>query len=507
MTVRTSVLDLGSNSFHVLVADLDGSVLVPVLREREMLHLGAAVARTGEVPEASLARAVDTVSHLAGLARRKGAVELHGVATAAIRDAANGPQVLAALAAAAGAEIRVLDGAEEARLGELGVRASVAIAAEPLLVLDLGGGSLELTVSVGDQVRWSTSLPIGASRLTALVDTDPLSAAQVAAVVDHVDGLLDPVVEVARSHAPGVVVAVGGTVRALARIVARREGWWVPATLNQLRLTTEQLAELRELLVAAPIDERRALPGMKSKRADHLHVAALALTRTLERLGVAGVTVSDWGLREGLLLDAYGVTGAPAAATLRLTEIERLRTSFVPDDPHPPHVAHLAAQLFDATTGLHGLAPVDRELLTHAARVHAIGEALALRRQHEHGAYLLQHAELRGFDPSELALLTSLVRFHPSRGIDTDEPCYAGLGAGDRTRVHRLLALLQVADALDRAGDQAVSRVRATTTAEALTLHLDGRGLHLTGPELAHRGRWFRRVFDRELVLDDRGGA
>jgi exopolyphosphatase / guanosine-5'-triphosphate,3'-diphosphate pyrophosphatase len=282
---------------------------------------------------------------------------------------------------------------------------------------------------------------------------------------------------------------------------------WLPATVNQLRVSLDQLTDLRAVLLERDLAARAALPAMKSRRADHIHVAAVIVTRVLERLGLTTVTVSDWGLREGMLLDAHGPSSPPAPTELRHREVERLRLAFVPDDPHPPHVAHLALQLFDGTEAWHGLGPGDRELLAHAARLHGVGGSVALRRQHEHGAYLVSNSELRGFAPEEMAVLTTLVRFHPSRGIDTDHVPYASLSAGDQDRTHRLLALLQLADALDRARDQAVERVVARREGDTLHLELHGNGLHVTPAELDRRTRWFTRVFGVEVVVTDLAAA
>jgi exopolyphosphatase / guanosine-5'-triphosphate,3'-diphosphate pyrophosphatase len=501
--VRASVLDLGSNSFHVLVADLDAGRVTPVLRQREMLHLGAVVARSGTVPAEHRRRAVETVGHLSELARRAGASEQHAVATSALRDADDGAEVIAELAEAAGTEIRVLDGFEEARVGYLGVRAAVAVRAEPVLVLDLGGGSLELTVGAGDELRWSTSVPLGASRLSTLVEADPMRPEDAAALRARVDRHLDPLVDALRAQAPTTTIAVGGTVRAMARIAARERDVWLPSTLNQLRVDAAELAGLRDRLVGLDLDGRTAIPGMKDRRADHLHVAAVVLTRVLERLGTTTVTISDWGLREGLLLDAHGFTEVPDAGLLRLREIERLRTTFTPDDPHPVHVAHLAGEIFDGTLELHGLDAPDRELLVAAAWLHSIGEALALRRQHVHGAYLVEHAELRGFDPAESAILTTLVRYHPSRGIDPAFPPYASLDPDARRRTRQLLALLQVADGLDRARDQAVHDVSVRPRDGVVELELSGGGLHITAHELARRTALFSATFDVEVQIVD----
>jgi exopolyphosphatase / guanosine-5'-triphosphate,3'-diphosphate pyrophosphatase len=503
--MRAAVLDLGSNSFHVLVADLAGRTITPVLREREMLHLGRVVAEHGVVPDDDVARAVATVAHLMELARRSGARETIAVATAALRDATNGPEVIAALSSAAGTPIRVLGGLEEARIGYVGVRASVAVRAEPVLVLDLGGGSLELATGVGDRVTWSASTPLGASAMSAGLGTGALRKRDRRALHATVDAALDPLVDMVRAQSVGTTIAVGGTVRALARVLAARAATWLPATVNQLGIRTDDLDELAGELAGLDLAERAALPGMKERRADHIHVAAIVLARALHRLDTAGFTVSDWGLREGLLLDAHGVSTPPSAVELRHDEIERLRRMFVPDDPHPLHVAHLAVQLFDGTVALHGLGPTDRELLGHAARIHAIGEAIALRRQHFHGTYLVDNAELRGFSPADSAMLTTLVRFHRSRGINRSFDAFAALTDDDRERVTRLLALLQVADGLDRAHDQAVHDLEVELSDDRVVLTLEGHGLHVTADELERKTRLFARTFEREVAVMDHG--
>ena len=505
--MRHAVLDLGSNSFHVLVADVDGPSITPVLREREMLHLGREVASTGSVPPAAERSAVATVTHLAELGRRSGARTVTAVATAALRDAVNGPAVLQRLEEAADTPVQVLDGFEEARLAYLGVRASVAVHDEPVLVFDLGGGSLELAIGVGGQVVWATSTPLGASRLSAGVSSDPLATADRDWLRGAVDTAVDPLRELVAAHEPATCVAVGGTVRALGRLSAAAHAQWLPASVNQLSLDTTDLAALRDRLVGVDLARRRRLPGMKSRRADHVHVAAVVLARALERLGVRTVTISDWGLREGLLLDGGAGPVHPDAVTLRDGEVTRLRRAFGSYDPHPDHVATLAGELFDATTTLHRLDEHDRELLILAARLHALGETLALRRQHVHGAYLVENAELRGFTPTETAMLTTLVRFHPSRGIGSGFAPFEALTNADRDRVRRLLPLLQIADGLDRAHDQAVRGVGIRRVADRIELHLDGGDPQVADSELARRSRLFEEVYQVSLHVDHRSVA
>ncbi|WP_052664182.1 Ppx/GppA phosphatase family protein [Nitriliruptor alkaliphilus] len=497
--MRCSVLDLGSNSFHVLVADVDDTGLVPVEREREMLHLGRVVAQHGRIPEDQVARAAATVAHLSALARRSGSQDHVAVATSALRDADDGATVLARLSEAAGTQVRVLSGAHEARLGYLGVRASVALQDEPVLVLDLGGGSLELTVGTGAEVAWSTSLPLGVSRLSALVERDPPHRREVAALTARVASELDPhLCDVAAAGAR-TTVAVGGTVRALARVVAAEEGRWLPATLNQLSIDTDELVGVRDELLGLDLTGRLAVPGMKERRADHLHLAAVVLAEVLDRVGVGSVTVSDWGLREGILLDAHGVTVPPGADELRRREVARLRRAFGPDHASSDQVATLAMAVFDGLRPVHGLGPSDRELVAHAARLHDIGESLALRRHHVHGAYLIANAELRGFAPHETAMLATLVRSAPSRGIDASYPPFEALSEVDQDRTRRLLPVLQLATRFARTRDGAVRDARVAVEEDHVTVAPVGHDVPAAPVDLERVARLFRSTYGLPL--------
>lgn len=501
--MRSSVLDLGSNSFHVLVADVhEAGYVDPVLRERQMLHLGRVVADHGHVTDEARARVLDAVAHLSELARRAGAERRLAVATSALRDASNGREVVAEIADVVGHPVRVLPGFEEARLSYLGVRAAMGVSPGGLAVLDLGGGSLELAVGTRRLPDLVTSSNLGVSRLSALVADDPISdddrarlRATVAEQLELTGGAFD-------THLPPRVVAVGGTVRAMARVVAAADRPWTPMTLNRVPLTRSRLEDLRDELCALDLDDREDVRGMKRRRADHLHIATIILVEVLRALDVDRLEVCDWGLREGVLLDAADTQVAPSTLELKDREVRRLHDDFTPADDHDPHVADLAVELFDLTRPLHGLGDDQRTILHQAAMVHDIGQSLALRRHHHHGAYIVEHAELRGFDPDECAQLVALVRFHSSRGLKGSYPAVAALDDDRRAATNVLLALLQAADGLDRTRDQAVTGMHVVRLDDdVLELRLEGDELQIARSELARRTALFRRVFDRELVV------
>ncbi|MDH3499367.1 MAG: Ppx/GppA family phosphatase [Acidimicrobiia bacterium] len=459
--MRVAVIDLGSNSFRLLVADVEpGGGIRPVLREREMLYLGGALAQSPVLSEEHIGMAVGATKRLHDLGVRTGADRTIAVATAAIRTAGNREEILARLSEAAGTPIRMLDGEEEARLGFIGVAASVALPAEPHGVIDLGGGSLEIAIGHAGTVEWSTSVPVGVSRFHAAhVHDDPMLPDAAQKIADEVRSLVaEAAVEAARRR-PGATVAIGGSIRALTRVVAARTLGWTPGILNQFYITADEIRLTMEEMLPMTRTERLDVAGVKESRADQIATAALITNTIFEEFQLERLWVSYWGLREGAIIDEYGAHEFPLGTELRDTSVARMAARFVSDPTHSEHVAHLASSLFAQTRRLHGLSQSDREVMLYAARLHTIGMSVAFNGYARHGAYLLEHSELRGFSPNEIAFLASLVRFH-RRGIPSSEyEPYANLTKASRSRVDALVALLHTADVLDRALDQSVHEI------------------------------------------------
>ena len=316
-TVRVAVFDLGSSSFHLMVVDAtrDG-LLTPVLRRRSFLHLGTEVARTGGVPADRAASAVRTVRRLRASADAAGADVVVALATAALRDAANGTKLLARFEQVLGSPVTLLSGEEEARLCFLGQRAGVWVGTEPVLGLDLGGGSLEAGVGTIDQVSAVASVALGTARLRGELSTgELLSPADRVAVTEVTLARSEPIAAMlARHPAAGArVIASGGTVRALARlaVVLHRplgpHGSSSSIQVNQIEIPAGQLHQLADRLSTLDLDARLALPGIHARRAPLLPVGAVVLSTLVEHLGLQRLVVSDWGLREGTVISALSL--------------------------------------------------------------------------------------------------------------------------------------------------------------------------------------------------------
>lgn len=454
--MRIAAFDLGSNSFHLLVVDAhpDGT-FVPLVREKDMLRLGDAVSWEGRIPDTLADRAVATVDRFRKLAVGAGTEEIHAMATAALREAENGGEVVDRMAAEAGVKVRVISGQEEARLIFEAVRAAVVIDPGPALCLDLGGGSLEIMVGDRKRLQLTASVPLGVARLSAeLVTGDPFTADDVRRVEKRVTSVLAPLADDVARIGPAMAVGSSGTFCDLARMVAARRTGSVPRAINQFSFSRDELLPLHEELLALRSSERANLPGLEAKRADIIPTGSTVLLTAMELFGFDRLTVSEWALREGIVLDAIprheaaDWSGDPRA--IRASSVLQLARRCNWDEGHSRQTARLALDLFDQTTALHGLGAGDRELLEHASLLHDIGEHVSTESHHKHSAYLIQHGKLRGFTPEEVDFVAALARAHRGGGPKPSHEPFASLDREARDRVTRLAALLRVADGLDR---------------------------------------------------------
>jgi exopolyphosphatase/guanosine-5'-triphosphate,3'-diphosphate pyrophosphatase len=307
---RLAVVDLGSTSFHMLVADVTpAGGLVPVARSRVMLELGSWLAVAGHIPEKAQAEAVRAAARLRRRAEALGVARLLPVGTAALREAGNGGTLRRRLAEALDAPVRLLSGVEEARLMFAAFRRRVLLPPGPVLGSDLGGGSLELALGDLHRIRREWTLRLGAARLrTELATEDPLSPRAVRAIKERVREAAEPVASALRTSPLALAVASGGTARSLGRLVVGLRGLRPARSINQLFVPTSELRAIARHLVVTPRSARLRMPGMRRRRVDLLPVGVLVLATLADALELEGYTLTDWGLREGVLLEAVGVS-------------------------------------------------------------------------------------------------------------------------------------------------------------------------------------------------------
>lgn len=509
--VRIAALDLGSNSFHLLVADAhpDGS-FDRLFREKEMLRLGDVVARHGRLTDEACDAAVDSVRRFRSLADGAGVEQFVACATSAIREADNGADLVDRLEAETGVAVRVISGIEEAALIFRAVQASVLIDPGPAVCLDLGGGSLEVMVGTASELSMATSVKLGVARLTAeLVRGDPaeaLRSGDLRRLRKRIETVLGPVADAAARFEPRLMVGTSGTLCDLARIAVAAETGTVPASINQHHVSREAVEEAQAQLASLPLSARRRIPGLDARRAELAPAGSLLAVVALELFGFDELVVGTWALREGMVLEEMRrhtgeeLSDDPrlmrAASVLDLAQRCRWR------EDHARQVARLATSLFDQTAGLHGLDESRRELLEHAAHLHDIGDHVSSESHHKHTAYLIEHGRLRGFKPDEVAVLATLGRFHCQGEPKTSFEPFGAMAEDERASVRILTALLQVADGLDRSHAGTVEAVEVCVGDDQVELRVRAGGDVEVDVWGARRKRGlFEQVFARRLEV------
>ena len=478
--MRIAALDRGSNSFHLIVVEAhpDGS-FDTLLREKEVLRLADGVATTHRIPPDKVEAAIQSVDRMRSHGEALDVDEWVVYATSALREAENGAEVVEQIENETGVGIKVITGLDEAKLIFTAVRASVLIDKPPAVCIDQGGGSLEVSVGDASGFVWATSVKLGAARLGAeFIKSDPPQPDELVRIRERATAVLTPIANATKRFRPGMLVGTSGTLTSLARLAAPTIAGATPNALHQLSVTLDELAPVHQKMQTLPLAERRDIDGLDARRADIMPAGSVVLQVAMELFGFDELTVSEWSMREGMILDAIGHHDAldwVDPRSMRRESVRALVRRYGGNEAHAHQVARFAAAIFDDTAPLHGLGPVDRELLEHAAWLHDIGEHVAVDNHDKHTAYLIEHGRLRGFDPGEVVMLAAIGRFH-RRGTPKAS-AYAPmrqLSEEERDRVTKLTAILRLADGLDRSHNDAVDVVTARVTTEHVQLVVDG---------------------------------
>lgn len=478
--MRIAAFDLGSNSFHMIVVETrpDGG-FVPIAKEREMLRLGDLVARRGELGHDARDRALEVLRRFKSVADAHDTAQVVAVGTSALREAKDGPMLVASVRRRLGVSIHIIDGIEEARTIFTAIRASVVLDPAPALAIDLGGGSLELMLGDATGLQHAASAKLGVGRLTTMfLSDDPPSDDGIERARAHVRKELAPILDGIASFAPRLLVGSSGTFIAIARIAATLRDGTTPEHLNHLAVSDRDIRCAAARVVGVKASARLKVPGVDARRADLLPAGFLVLEHVMERLGFHSFTVSGWALREGLVLrtiaahDRTELSDDPRS--IRRSSVLSLCHRSNWNREHAVAVADLAMRLFDECTELHGLGERERELLEFGALMHDIGEHISKTNHDRHSAYLVANGNLRGFTPGEVRLLSLLVRHH-LRGSEKAIKADAGLGGRDKDVLVRLVAILRVADALDASHRREIRELHAHVGHDSVDLALRAR--------------------------------
>jgi exopolyphosphatase/guanosine-5'-triphosphate,3'-diphosphate pyrophosphatase len=500
---RTAVIDLGSNTFRLVVFTAAGRRWWKRVDEiYEPVRISAGMGPSGELQPAPMERALGAIDVFAHFCRAAGVDEVRAVATSAIREASNREAFLARARERSGLDIEVLSRRDEAFYGYVAAVNSTTLADG--VVLDIGGGSMQLTQVAGRASREAESWRMGAVRMTErFLPGERATRKQLRALTDHVARKLGEAEWLRGAGGSGRLVGLGGTVRTLA-VAAEKAADMPSFGVQGFPLQRSALDELIAELAALPAAERRRVPGIKPERADLILAGAIVIQGVLEVGGFDAMEVTEWGLREGIFLATQlAPADPPLVPDVRGASVRNLAAQYDTDERHAQHVAALALSMFDglAAAGLHAGDPEERDLLWAAALLHDIGTTVDYDDHHRHSRYLILNAGLPGFTPREVALIGQMARYH-RKGTPAMGDLKPLMVKGDQELLDRCSALLRVAEQLERSRDQTVHDARVELD--------DGRvRLALVADEEVPVARWaaerqsdvFERAFGRTLEI------
>ena len=515
--MRIAAIDIGTNSVHMLIVRVREDLSFEVIdREKAMVRLGAGGLDGKALTVEAMSSALQALSKFRRLAESRQVDVLLAAATSATREARNGGEFLARIERDTGIRARVIAGAEEARLIHQAAVYGVDVGSGRSVVIDVGGGSVEITLGTAADVLLARSFKVGVIRLTErFVRSDPLSQRDERRMTRHILEQVERYCEQITTAGFDRVIGTSGTILSLGALATTMTRGMPPGELRNLRVPAKQIHRVRKTVSKLDLEQRLSLPGLDPRRADLTVAGAVLLDTLLRRIGAEDLTLCDLALREGLVLDYIRRNRRKIARVDAIPDVRRRSTIELAERcnyqaEHSQHVARLSLALFDQTRALHGLTDREREWLEYAALMHDIGAHISFVRHHRHSYYLIKNGDLRGFQPEETEVIALVARYHRRGTPKQSHEEYAQLPAALRRTVRMLASILRVAESLDRSHGQVITALDVNDRGEDLLVNISTSGdAELEVWAAANHLRPFERLVRKPVRLEvlNRGDA
>lgn len=495
---RLGIVDLGSGTARLVVYAYEPGRHFRLIDEiRESVRLGEGLAIQGRLSEKGMRRALSALKLYADFAQAADLDGLRVIATSASRDAENGLEFLREVRKL-GLEVQVLSGEEEARYGVLAVANSFNF--QDAWVMDLGGGSAQLSRMQARLYQSGQAYPLGAVRLTEMfIKSNPPKKGEIADLERFVRKEMKAALAQMR-QAPLPLVAMGGTVRNLAKLAQRRQDYPL-GLLHGYFLSREALEKVVVLLAQRTLEQRRALEGLQSDRADIIVAGGLVYRTVLRETGLEGLWISGQGVREGAFYQTF-LPPPHLLGDVRGFYVGNLLAHYPQDRGHTARVRRFCRLLFRLLQPLHGYGKAEKQLLDEAARLHDIGMSVGYYDHHKHGEYLVMSAAIPGLSHREQALLGLLVRYH-RKGQPRPGAYASVLQEGDNKRLLQLATILRLSEYLERSRVGRVEGLEVALGSKQVRLTLlaqEEPWVELT--ETRKQAKLFQQAFGRELRVE-----
>lgn len=497
-----AAIDIGTNAIRLVIGDVDPNLNCRITHAiREPVRLGQEVFTQGDISEETTERAVNAFRAFTELIQTSGVSHVKAVATSAVREARNSDIFIDRVFQTTGIDIEVINAQEEARLIHMAVSRQVDFAGGTAMLVDIGGGSVEVTIATQDNILLAESFKMGSVRLLQILDEHTLGEKRFnQMVVEYVDATHRRMRKAIGKKKINLFVGTGGSIESMGTLRQQLYGKNSPQ-----KLTATELNQLMKDLERMSTEERVADLKLRPDRADVIVPAAIVLNAMVERAGVSEVLIPGVGLKDGVLMDlATRVFQGPLVPEDQvISSAMQLGRKFGFDQKHATVVARLAVEIFDGTRGLHNLGPETRLLLQVAALLHDIGYFLNVSGHHKHTFYLLNASPLVGLTPAQAAIVANVARYHRKSFPKTQHEEYRMLSTRDRVTVSKLAGILRLADALDYEHAGKVHEIDMVLSPGEVILRLRGRGdLMLEKWALAKKAALFESVLPAKVKVE-----
>jgi exopolyphosphatase / guanosine-5'-triphosphate,3'-diphosphate pyrophosphatase len=503
-----AAIDIGSNSVRLKIARLQGGRLIELHEDREVTRLGEGVFSLGLLSPEAMSETVRVLRRFHRATQECGTDSVRVVATAALRDARNSRAFLDWVRTRTGWTVEIVSGLEEARLIHLGIVSSGRLGARNVLLVDLGGGSCELTLSRDGRIRDTVSLSLGAVRLTSeFLKHDPPRKDELKQLEGYVGRGIVRIQDRVRAARVGTVIATSGTAAALVSMAShltrpRRRRATAVVTRDMMRGIVKQITRMT-------LEQRQKVPGIGPRRAEIICAGAVVYAQLLERCHLAGFHYSPLGLRDGILAQMAAeydrsTRSGRAVESERWESLQRAVQHYHVDMHHALQVRDAALLLFSALKSVHQLPLEYREWLSAAALLYEVGDYVNRAGHHRHTYYIISNSEILGYTPQQRRIIGSIARYlGKSRPTPADGPMSA-LSPEEQEAVKKTSMLLRIARNLHMNRSQSVARVAVSARNGKVSLKLGPRGnarLDLEIWAIEKDRAYFREVFGRELSV------
>jgi len=512
MADHFAVLDVGSNAIRSQIAAVEHPQHYRIVeQDRQPTRLGHDVFQTGKLNPAVAEAAIKVILEFKNLAARYRVRGIKAAGTSALREAADG-KAFQRRVKKLGIPLEIISEQEEARLISLGLMSDLRFHLPLGFFMDIGGGSVELSVANTANIFCLFSLPLGAVRLTeAFISNDPPRNREIRDLRAFIQDKLGPVARRIEQEKFTMAFGSGGTITALAETDSRVAGDSKAGSLMVLRRS--RLKTLLETLTGQTVSERAAFISGDPKRADIIVAGGLVLHEVMSSVGLDYLFVSRRGLRDGLMVDllrqSYSDSGAWHPEADRAESLEQVCQKYLYDAPHAQHVSQLALNVFYQLQNLHQLPEKYTSILSAAAMLHDIGLFISHPKHHKHSYYLIKSSGLNSFSKLDLDLVANIARYHRKAHPSQKHLPFSQLSPGNQNVVRKLSAILRIADAFDYKREQRVKTLTCTLK-KSKTLTILATAATSLKDELswaAKKGRLIQEVFNVALDLRRASGS